>query len=172
MRELTRQEEYLLFSHMPRFARTFYMRPPTHPAELADMNMTHLRTLVLLRMNGATPMSVAARWLNLEKGSFTPVARRLLSAGLVEFVTDEADHRRTLLRLTPEGKALDERMHARLTEKFARKIDLLAPAEQRTLFTCLHKMKDLFDKMDPDDGSDFPHPAMPCAQEGTPSCSD
>jgi DNA-binding MarR family transcriptional regulator len=172
MKELSRQELYLLFSHIPQFAQTFSMRPPSAPAGLPDMNMTHVRTLVFLRMHGAAPMSTVARWLNLEKGSFTPVARHLIDAELVECVVDEADRRRTLIRLTEAGKALDGGMHSRLIEEFTRKVSLLSADEQEAFFQSLKTLKTLLDKMNPDDKCIFPHLPMPFAQEGTHPCSD
>jgi DNA-binding MarR family transcriptional regulator len=172
MKELSRQELYLLFSHIPQFAQTFSMRPPTVPAGLPGMNTTHVRTLVFLRMQGAAPMSKVARWLNLEKGSFTPVARHLIDCGLVECVQDETDRRRTLIRLTEAGRALDGGMHARLIEEFTRKVSLLTPNEQDALFDSLKTLKTLLDKMNPDDKCTFPHLPMPFAQEGTHPCSD
>lgn len=172
MKELSRQELYLLFSHIPQFAQTFSMRPPSAPEGLPGMNMTHIRTLVFLRMHGGAPMSTVARWLNLEKGSFTPVARHLIDAGLVECAQDESDRRRTVIRLTEMGRALDGGMHSRLIEEFTRKVSLLTPDEQDAFFASLQTMKTLLDKMDPDDRCAFPHPPMPFAQEGTHPCSD
>jgi MarR family transcriptional regulator, organic hydroperoxide resistance regulator len=181
MKDFTKEEQSLLLTHMPRYAHAFLFRPPTPPECLPDINMTHVRTLVFLRLNGAAPMSTAARWLNLEKGSFTPVARRLMEAGLVESVVDEKDRRRTLLRLTVEGTALDARMHEHLTREFAEKIGMLSTSEQRTFFASLQKIRDLLDKMDPGGcamlahglphGHAHPAPA-PDAQEGPRECSN
>ena len=176
MRELSKEELVELFSHMPRFGRAFHAHPPAPPEGLPDMNMTHIRTLVFLRMQGASPMSTVARWLNLEKGSFTPVARLLMDAGLIESVADESDRRRTLIRLTPKGQDLDRGMHARLTEEFRRRIDLLTPREQNAFFASLSKMNALLDKMNPEGGfapsCPHPHPPAPSAQEGNRPCSD
>jgi MarR family transcriptional regulator, organic hydroperoxide resistance regulator len=174
LKELTDQQLVQLFSHMPRFGRAFHSHPPVLPEGLPDMNMTHFRALVLLRLRGAVPMSVAARWLNLEKGSFTPVARRLMDAGLVECVEDEADRRRTLIRLTQKGQDLDLDMHAHLAFEFNTRISMLSPAEQRAFFASLEKLNALLDRMNPEGGfattcSDFHAPA-PDAQEGPREC--
>ena len=178
MKEFTKEEQGLLLTHIPRYAHAFLFRPPAPPECLPDLNMTHVRTLVFLRLNGAAPMSTAARWLNLEKGSFTPVARRLMECGLVESVEDEADRRRTLLRLTPAGSDLDARLHAHLAKEFADKIGLLSPAEQRSFFASLRRIRALLDKMDPGGGAALahglhhgPHPVpAPDAQEGPREC--
>jgi len=190
MKEFTKEEQKLLLTHVPRYAHAFLMRPPAPPDCIPDLNMTHVRTLVFLRLNGAAPMSTIARWLNLEKGSFTPVARRLQECGLVESVVDDKDRRRTLLRLTSAGSGLDAKMHAHLTKEFADKLDLLSPPEQRVFFDSLRRIRELLDKMDPgggamlDHGLHHDHPKCqapspepdpvpaPTAQEGTRPCSD
>ncbi len=190
MKEFTKEEQKLLLTHVPRYAHAFLLRPPAPPENFPDLNMTHVRTLVFLRLNGAAPMSTAARWLNLEKGSFTPVARRLMEAGFVESVVDEDDRRRTLLRLTPAGCELDARFHAHLTRAFAEKLGLLTPPEQLAFFASVRRIAELLNKMDPGgnamlahglhhgqpkchvpDSGPTPAPA-PDAQEGTPPCSD
>lgn len=192
-KELTKPELVELFTHLPRYARAFWTQPPEPPAEMPDMNMTHVKTLVFLRLNGSAPMSAAARWLNLEKGSFTPVARRLADAGLVETVADESDRRRTVLRLTEKGAALDKTLHARMSAEFRRKVALLTDDEQRDFFESLRRLNAILDKLAAADGgkgaAPFPafdpdrppphgphchpfHGRAPGAQEGTPRCSD
>jgi DNA-binding MarR family transcriptional regulator len=51
-------------------------------------------------------MSVVATKLHLEKGSFTAVAKKLETAGLIKRITPADDRRRTLVRLTSSGNKI------------------------------------------------------------------
>ena len=181
MKNLTDAELVQLFSHVPRFGRAFWGAPPEPPEGLPDIGMSHVKTIVFLRLHGASPMSRVAAWVNLEKGSFTPVARRLVEAGLVETVADEADRRRTLPRLTEAGADYDKALHERMSEGFRRRVSVLTEAEQEEFLRLLSRMNALLDKMSPKDGKPpFPetphvhpfHGPAPRAQEGTRPCSD
>jgi len=170
VRPLSETELYLLFSHGPLFHRALFPRMPLSgdvpDAGLEDLNMTHVRTLVFLRIHGASPLSAVARWLNLEKGSFTPVARRLVAAGLAETVPDGVDRRRTLLALTEAGLAFDDRLRTRMAEGFARQVDRLSAADRKRFFDALARIRELLLQIQPE-GACCPH-GHPHAPPGAP----
>ena len=68
------------------------------------LNQTHIKTLMTLKFEGENPMSVISDKLNLEKGSFTPVANSLIDLGLIEKTPDCKDKRVYNLHLTEKGE--------------------------------------------------------------------
>lgn len=71
----------------------------------AGFNDTHIKTLMTLKFTGPRPMSDISRQLLLEKGSFTPVANKLIKLGYVVKERSEEDKRVYLLSLTEAGLA-------------------------------------------------------------------
>lgn len=64
--------------------------------------------LVALWEEDGLGIGTIAERLFLDPSTVTPLAKRLEGAGLVERVRDPADERRVTVRLTPEGRALEE----------------------------------------------------------------
>lgn len=78
-----------------------------HMYELPEgVNHTHMMTMMILKFHGSIPMSELSRKLNLEKGSFTPVANKLIKRGLLTKEQSIKDKRVYNLGLSPEGDAL------------------------------------------------------------------
>ncbi|MTI66587.1 MAG: winged helix-turn-helix transcriptional regulator [Firmicutes bacterium] len=67
------------------------------------LNKTHIKTLLFLNFEGSCPMNLLSKKVNLEKGSFTPVAEKLINIGYLEKVKFPNDKRKSLLQLTPLG---------------------------------------------------------------------
>ena len=67
------------------------------------LNPTHVMTLMSLMMMGPIQMSELSKRLNLEKGSFTPVANKLIKKGLIKKERSEVDLRVYELSLTDSG---------------------------------------------------------------------
>lgn len=67
------------------------------------LNKTHMRTLMFIRLEGSSPMNLLSKKVDLEKGSFTPVAEKLIKMGYIEKVQSAVDKRKSLLQLTPLG---------------------------------------------------------------------
>lgn len=72
------------------------------------VNDTHIRALMTIRFFKEIAMSDVSHRLCLEKGSFTPVANKLIKLGLVKKRQDENDRRVYKLSLTPSGVTLTE----------------------------------------------------------------
>lgn len=87
--------EYLFFKKF----LTIYPSPD-------GINPTHIQTLMVLRFMGPSPMSSISQHLILEKGSFTPVANKLIQLGFVAKERSTLDKRIYHLSLTNKGLAL------------------------------------------------------------------
>jgi len=70
------------------------------------LNPTHIMTLMSLMMLAPIQMSELSKMLNLEKGSFTPVANKLNRMGLIKKNRSELDLRVYELSLTDSGKEM------------------------------------------------------------------
>lgn len=70
------------------------------------LNQTHMLTLLHLLFCSSCPMVELSRHLNLEKGSFTPVANKLLQFGYIEKKQNPQDKRVSQLSLTEKGETL------------------------------------------------------------------
>jgi DNA-binding MarR family transcriptional regulator len=70
------------------------------------LNQTHMLTLLYLHFSTSSPMVDLSRHLNLEKGSFTPVAKKLLQLGYIKKEQNPQDRRVSDLSLTKKGEIL------------------------------------------------------------------
>jgi DNA-binding MarR family transcriptional regulator len=70
------------------------------------LNQTHMLTLLSLHFHTSCAMVELSRHLNLEKGSFTPVANKLIKLGYIEKRENSEDKRVSLLFLTAKGSSL------------------------------------------------------------------
>lgn len=88
-----------------------------------NLNKTHLRTLLYIKFEKNPKMSLISGRMGLEKGSFTPVAQKLLELGYLTKNKTDKDRRKSILLLTEKGKAAAveyEKAHLEfLNEKFS-----------------------------------------------------
>lgn len=70
------------------------------------LNFTHIRAVMMLYFQGPCTMSRLSTLLILEKGSFTPIARKLINSDIIEKFRSEKDRRKYLLKLTEKGDSL------------------------------------------------------------------
>ncbi len=87
-------------------ARCMEQRLSQVAPELSSLQMGVLRVLSL----GAKTVSELSRWMVLDPSTLVPVVDKLERAGLLERGRDPQDRRRIPLAITPEGRALVERM--------------------------------------------------------------
>lgn len=106
----------------------------------AKLNKTHLRTLLYIKFEKNPKMSLISGKMGLEKGSFTPVAQKLMELGYITKNKTDRDRRKSILLLTEKGKkAADEYEKAHLdfmNEKFSK----LGDDEQHELRSVLEKL--------------------------------
>ena len=101
------------------------------------LNRTHWRTLMYISDSGSDCMTGIGRHVGLEAGSFTPVADRLIDEGLVERYPDPGDRRRILLRLTPRGKIISDKLRERMKDHFSARLSILNDAELGNLVSAM-----------------------------------
>jgi MarR family transcriptional regulator, lower aerobic nicotinate degradation pathway regulator len=95
-----------------------------------------------LRMLGAPSQAELADALGIDRSNLAAIAADLCDRGLAERTRDEADRRRYVLRLSPDGERLLHRTEGAVA---AAEDDLLAPldAEQREkLYALLRRIAD------------------------------
>jgi DNA-binding MarR family transcriptional regulator len=109
----------------------------------ADLGNGDFDVLAALRRSGApfrlTPTELAGATM-VTSGAVTKRVDRLIGQGLVERTVSETDGRGRVVALTPEGKALQERLHP---QHLANEERLLAPLdadERRQLADLLSKL--------------------------------
>ncbi|WP_105614245.1 MarR family winged helix-turn-helix transcriptional regulator [Vallitalea okinawensis] len=97
---------------------------------LNDLNKTHTRTLMILKFEGPSTMSVISHKVELEKGSFTPVANKLIQLGYIEKLQSSGDKRKSMLQLTEVGHTVAEKFHEEHTAYMHKQLNKLTEAER------------------------------------------
>lgn len=93
----------------------------------SGLNTTHMRTLIVMGINGPSTMSQLSKVMLLEKGSFSPVVNRLMELSYIEKIQDKNDKRKFLLHLNDEGRAFSEEFkgyHAAFIKKVLSKLSV------------------------------------------------
>lgn len=84
---------------------TVFFREFMHNYDLPKgINSTHMKTMLMISSKNSSTMSDVSKRLTLEKGSFTPVANRLIKLGFVEKNRSDHDKRVYTLSLTESGR--------------------------------------------------------------------
>ena len=101
-----------VFCLIPAVSMAFFKPFEQHNSH-PGLSRSHIRTLIKLRLDGPSSMTHLSQQVELEKGSFTPVARHLEESGYLERVKPPEDRRQALLSLTAEGmRVADDLMAA------------------------------------------------------------
>ncbi len=93
-----------VFNLMPKLEKAFFSNYFKENAIDKNLNKTHIRTIMMLLFEESAPMNFVSHKLGLEKGSFTPVAKKLIDIGFINKNKSEEDRRVSILSLTDEGK--------------------------------------------------------------------
>ena len=119
----------LFFSSRPRFFQL---------AQDFDLAPMQLRALKELQPDREVPMSALASVLFCDASNVTGIVDRLEARGLIERRPSADDRRVKMLRITPEGKHVRERLVERMSEP-PPAIAALSAADQRQLRDLLRK---------------------------------
>jgi len=158
MEPYDRETIQMVMHHMPLFHQVIGADFRDLFQDYPDINQTHMKSLMFLKINGDTTMTRLSRLLRLEKGSVTTIADRLVTWGLVLRLTDPEDRRRSILRLTDSGRQLAESVRAAQSAHFQERIGRLNEEERQLFFTSLRTIENLLKKMaDPDELRRFFH---------------
>lgn len=117
-----------------------FMKQYEFPIEL---NSTHMKALLTLHYWGKQSMSELSRKLTLEKGSFTPVADKLISEQYIIKEKDSKDHRVYILSLTETGKNLACDFKGKHFEYIQQYVDKLSDKEKKELEDATMKVSEM-----------------------------
>lgn len=84
--------------------RTLFFNKVSIPSTEYGLKPTMSRCLITLYFNPDSPMNEIAMKLDIEKGSLTPIAKKLETLGLVQRVVQQDDNRIHIMKLTASGK--------------------------------------------------------------------
>ena len=123
-------------------ARRFYQIATAVTAEVHEHENTGLRHLVfgvMVRLHDTPGLdqNSLADWMALDRTTISALVFRLEQRGLIARAVNGADRRARVLRLTPKGKTLHDRVRAKAVAAQARILSVLAPAERRVLVDLL-----------------------------------
>jgi DNA-binding MarR family transcriptional regulator len=100
----------------------------------------HFTVLVTLSETGPTSQAEMGRRLSMDRSDMVAVVSDLEHDGLVKRSRDEDDRRRNVVRLTPAGTRMLERLDARVEEAQAALLEPLSAAERRELRRLLSRV--------------------------------
>lgn len=121
-----------------------------------DVNQTHISTLMFLHFNGPAPMSELSHLLNIEKGSFTPVANKLVSLGLIQKKRSEQDKRVYELSLTDTGFALADDFKEKHMLYMRKQLKPLDKTKKEAFFAAINDITIMIDELESKSGSTLP----------------
>jgi DNA-binding MarR family transcriptional regulator len=111
------------------------------------LNRAHVRTMIFLHIHHGGTMTDVSRCVALEKGSFTPVANKLLELGYIEKIGLDEDKRKVFLALTPKGVAYAERVMQEHIAHFETQLAKLSNKERNDFIKSLNTLYRLLEKM-------------------------
>jgi len=135
-----------VFCLIPAVSMAFFKPFEQHNSH-PELGRSHLRTLINLRLDGPSSMTHLSQRIELEKGSFTPVARHLEEAGYLERVKPPEDRRQTLLSLTAAGMRLADELMAEHRLFVEGSIAQLSDDERAEFQTAVETMLRLLQRM-------------------------
>ena len=109
------------------FVRDFLADYPTPEG----LNRTHLRTMLFILFANNPKMSEISGNMGLEKGSFTPVAQKLLNLGYISKSKTDKDRRKSILNLTEKGKQLTTEYYNAHAKYIYDKLELLGDDQEK-----------------------------------------
>lgn len=128
-------------------ARRFYQITTAVTAEVHEQKNTGLRHLefgVMVRLHDTPGLdqNSLADWMSLDRASISTMVFRLEQQGLIERAVNGADRRARLLRLTPRGKTLHDRIRPIAQAAQERVLEVLTAAERKTFVEMLVRVID------------------------------
>lgn len=111
------------------------------------LNHTHLKTLIILYFEGSCSMSTVSEMTNLEKGSFTPVANKLIKLDYINKQQNIADKRIYDLTLTRNGQRLADRFIKTHINYIDHLLSALTYREKEDYFAALNYIRSTTSKL-------------------------
>lgn len=98
---------------------------------------SQIKALIFISMFKNSTMTEISHRLNIEKGSFTPIAKRLIGLGYIQRVPSDEDRRVSYLVLTEKGEVLMKTFQTALHEAFEERLSTLTEDELETYFAAI-----------------------------------
>lgn len=112
-----------------------------------ELNPKHYQTIMALFHGGSCTMHDLSTRVMLQKGSFTPVANKLLSIGFIRKERSAEDKRMYFIHLTDKGvnfaNGFSDKHHSYLEDKFS----ALSSGERDRYFELLYELRGFNEKM-------------------------
>jgi DNA-binding MarR family transcriptional regulator len=126
-------------------ARRFYQICTAVTAEVHDHEKTGLRHPefgVMIRVHDTPGLdqNSLADWMTLDRTTISTLVFRLEQQGFLERAVNGADRRARVLRLTPVGKKLHDRLRPKLQAAQERIVGVLTSAERRSFVEMLARV--------------------------------
>jgi len=106
-----------------------------------------MKTLMFLRIEGSKTMTQISQKVELEKGSFTPVATHLIHLGYIQKMKSSEDKRIGMLSLTLEGYAFTSKVLEKHMEHINQQLDKLSKEEKTAFLSSIALVLSLANKM-------------------------
>lgn len=113
-----------------------------HYRAVAGVGIEVWRCLVLLASEGRATPQQTARVIGMDKGSVSRCFRQMQDRGLITVALDPADGRARVAHLTPQGRALHDRIRSIALERERAFLAVLTPVERETLLILLRRLHD------------------------------
>ncbi len=127
------------------------MRAMGHLRGLVDegMDLTYNQYKALLTLSGTGPCTLNAlsRELGVAASSTSQMVDRLVVMGLVSRSAAEDDRRQIVLRTTPEGEGLLEKVKDGIVARYRDVFRQLGPAEQASLAGAIHTLVRILERV-------------------------
>ena len=142
-REAAPDEGYRLDDQVGFLLRRAYQRASANLVErigIHDLTAPQFATLARLYERGKLSQNLLGRLVVMEPANIRDVVQRLKRRRLVATERDPADARQILIRLTPSGLALVQKLLPVEVACTAKTLTPLAPAERRLLYDLLRRL--------------------------------
>lgn len=106
------------------------------------LTQPQFHALRVLAKRGPTPMKTISDALYVTAANVTGIVDRLESKGLIERSARSGDRRATIIRLTPEGRELQEGVAKKYEKHMQRALRKFDPQEQETLRRLLARLQE------------------------------
>lgn len=147
MEKLNSREIQMFLEFVYLYHHTFFNGVTYTDCYHEGLNKAHLKSLMYLYIHNGGTMTEVSRCVALEKGSFTPVADKLIKLGYIEKTRVGGDKRKSFLRLTPQGEAYAKKIKQAHIEYFEEQLSSLSDRERGDFMKSLTTVYELLAKM-------------------------
>jgi DNA-binding MarR family transcriptional regulator len=108
----------------------------------ADMSMSQMRVLWLIRKHGPVTMTNLAEIMHIKSGSLTEQIDTLVKSGLVDRKHSETDRRIVYVELCPKTREIFAKSYDSKMKNFSHILSSLSASDKKQLIQLLQKIND------------------------------